>query len=997
MITTEEIKRRLRDGANNLRGSMDAGRYKDYVLGLMFYKFLSDKTLDTFKELSGLTGVTEGELVKDYRENHANLGTQLEKNLQQTLGYYVLPEYLYQTWLEDIRSGTFDVQKITDSLNHFERTIAITNDSEDFKGLFSASTLDFTNTGLGSTLNERSKSIKALILLFADLNMVSLQKGNILGESYEYLIGQFAMESGAKAGEFYTPQQVSEVMAQIVAKTQTVRSIYDPTVGSGSLLLTVKKHLSRDAQRNLTFYGQEKNTATYNLTRMNLLLHGVRSEKMSIKNGDTLGPDWPENYSRPYEGMRFDAVVMNPPYSVLNWNRFDLNVSDPRFELFGVLPPDSKGDYAFLLHGLYHLKTEGTMAIVLPIGVLFRGGAEGDIRQSLIDNNQIEAVICLPDKIFFNTSIPVCIIILKKKRMESDVLFVDASKEFGELKNRNQLRAEDINKIVEIVANKEEKENYSYIATIDEIKGNDYNLNVQNYVDVYGVAKIITDTNFEYIRELKGSKKYMEAVFVAIKYKNLHKNSEMEKFVFEFLKGAKSNQEQLLSDGVSFSKVVNKLAWARSFLKANNIIDNQKKGYWTLTNQGEKIKSIYFDNKYFDGRFDTIDSFVFKSLHVFDEDRPIYNVEFDKSNNQFNEHVINKSILIGENGAGKSSILRAISQIYLVLSKNQERNVRVNLNDLDYTSYNLKYKVNQDVFRVELVKEKSNIKIICEKNDSEIPFSHLLFPKKTLAISTIVNDTFMFSSNDYYKYLGTRSSSNGSFKGELDKSTIRYFSNIDSNDRMGYLVDILEPLDIAKIFLKNNQLFVSKNKVIFKFEYLSSGEKNYLNIFMAIISEADTSNIILIDEPESSLHPSWQIDFLSELDKLLQKMKIISHVIIATHSHFLVSDVHPENSYIIHCFKNEECRNVTQLIESDTYGWSAENVLYNIFGMRTTRNSYFFNDMNRMINLVENQSTDYDDLKNIVVKLKKYSLSIDDPLNNVIKIAEEYYYENKTD
>lgn len=213
MITTEEIKRRLWDGANDLRGSMDASRYKDYMLGLMFYKFLSDKTLETFRQTSGMQGATEQELVESYIQMKAQLGEILEKMIQKVLGYFVAPEYFYQTWIRDINSGNFEVQKVTDSLNNFERTIAVSGDADDFKGLFSSSTLDLTDTALGSNLNERSKNIKSLILLFADLNMVALQKGDVLGDAYEYLIGQFAMESGKKAGEFYTPRQVSEVMA----------------------------------------------------------------------------------------------------------------------------------------------------------------------------------------------------------------------------------------------------------------------------------------------------------------------------------------------------------------------------------------------------------------------------------------------------------------------------------------------------------------------------------------------------------------------------------------------------------------------------------------------------------------------------------------------------------------------------------------------------------------------------------------------------------------
>lgn len=484
VITSEEIKRRLWDGANELRGSMDASRYKDYMLGLMFYKFLSDKTLETFKVTSGLGRMSEAELVEEYTKAKAEYGDQLNKMIQNVLGYYVSPEYLYQTWLKDINSGDFEVQKVTDSLNNFERTIAVSGDSADFKGLFSSSTLDLTDTALGSNLNERSKNIKALILLFADLNMVALQKGDVLGDAYEYLIGQFAMESGKKAGEFYTPRQVSEVMAQIVAKTSDIKSIYDPTVGSGSLLLTVKKHLDADTQKNLSYYGQEKNTATYNLTRMNLLLHGVRPEKMTIKNGDTLSQDWPEDPERPNEGVQFDAVVMNPPYSVKNWNKAKLKVSDPRFEVAGVLPPDSKGDFAFLLHGLFHLGQHGTMAIVLPHGVLFRGSAEGEIRERLLEKNYIDTIIGLPKNLFTNTGIEVAVVILKKNRKIGEpVLIIDASHNFIKVGKQNVLREKDIAKIVDTFVERRQEEGYSHLATREEILGNEFNLNISRYID----------------------------------------------------------------------------------------------------------------------------------------------------------------------------------------------------------------------------------------------------------------------------------------------------------------------------------------------------------------------------------------------------------------------------------------------------------------------------------------------------------------------------------
>ena len=483
MITSEEIKRRLWDGANELRGSMDASRYKDYMLGLMFYKFLSDKTLDTFKNSANLNGLTEEELVEEYKKAREKHDKALDMTIQNILGYYVVPEYLYQTWIADINSGDFEVQKVTDSLHNFERSIATGTGSDDFKGLFSSSTIDLTDTALGSNLNERSKNIQALILLFADLNMVSLQKGDVLGDAYEYLIGQFAMESGKKAGEFYTPPQVSEVMAQIVAKSSKIESIYDPTVGSGSLLLTVGKHLDSDTQKNLNYYGQEKNTATYNLTRMNLLLHGVRPEKMTIKNGDTLSHDWPEDPKRPNEGVQFDAVVMNPPYSVKNWNRSDLKISDPRFEIAGVLPPDGKGDFAFLLHGLFHLGQNGTMAIVLPHGVLFRGGAEGEIRKRLLEKNYIDTIIGLPSNLFTNTGIPVVVIILKKNRELNDpVLIIDGSQNFVKVGKQNVLLEKDIAKIVDTFVERTIKEGYSYLVQRDEILENDFNMNITRYV-----------------------------------------------------------------------------------------------------------------------------------------------------------------------------------------------------------------------------------------------------------------------------------------------------------------------------------------------------------------------------------------------------------------------------------------------------------------------------------------------------------------------------------
>lgn len=483
MVTSEEIKRRLWNGANELRGSMDASRYKDYMLGLMFYKFLSDKTLEAFSTSARIDKMSEDNLVKEYTKAREEYGESLDQILQEVLGYYVLPEYLYQNWVIDINSGDFELQNVTDSLHNFEKTIAVEAGNTDFKGLFSSSTIDLTDTALGNNLKERSDNIQKLIMLFADLNMVDLQEGDILGDAYEYLIGQFAMESGKKAGEFYTPHQVSEVMARIVTNSSKIESIYDPTVGSGSLLITVGKHLNDTEKKDLHYYGQEKNTTTYNLARMNLLLHGVRPENMTLRNANTLGYDWPEDPNRPNEGVQFDAVVMNPPYSAKNWNKESLKISDPRFQIGGVLPPDSKGDFAFLLHGLFHLRQSGTMAIVLPHGVLFRGGAEGEIRQRLLEKNYIDTIIGLPSNLFTNTGIPVVIIVLKKNRkLEDPILVIDSSEEFIKVGKQNVLEEKNIAKIVDTYIEKNEEEGYSALVYRKDLIENDYNMNIPRYV-----------------------------------------------------------------------------------------------------------------------------------------------------------------------------------------------------------------------------------------------------------------------------------------------------------------------------------------------------------------------------------------------------------------------------------------------------------------------------------------------------------------------------------
>ena len=310
MITSEELEARLWAGANDLRGSMDASRYKDYMLGLMFYKFLSEKTLAAYRKMTHTTA-TGTALLHEYQAMWDARGAQLRSRFLKDPGYYILPGDLYDTWVEDIGGGTFELQHVIDAFSHFDRMILDSASKDDFQNLFS--TMDLTDSALGANLNARSKNISSLIRIFADFSITDLQKNDVIGDAYEYLIGQFAMESGKKAGEFYTPHQVSDVIARIVSHSvPDLTSIYDPCVGSGSLLLTVKYYLDEEKKRTLHYYGQEKNTATYNLTRMNLMLHDVKPAMMDIKNADTLEDDWPEDPARPDEGRLFDAVVMIP-------------------------------------------------------------------------------------------------------------------------------------------------------------------------------------------------------------------------------------------------------------------------------------------------------------------------------------------------------------------------------------------------------------------------------------------------------------------------------------------------------------------------------------------------------------------------------------------------------------------------------------------------------------------------------------------------------------
>jgi type I restriction enzyme M protein len=478
-----ELNTKLWASADILRGKMDAGEYKNYLLGLVFYKYLSDQQLRAvYEEENGKVAEYPNRetqftgLLEWYDEDAEDIRQIISKKL----GYFIEPNYLFYTLQK--KASEYEFQ-ISDLQNAF---IELGRQGEHFTGLFDD--VDLTSTKLGSNAQQRNVTITEVIKTLDEIDLFG-HDGDVIGDAYEYLIGQFAAGAGKKAGEFYTPQAVSKIISEIVAIGQENIApfhIYDPAMGSGSLMLNIRQYVNNP--RKVHYHGQELNTTTYNLARMNLILHGVEQERMcrkngesSLKNGDTLDEDWPTD-----EPYLFNAVVMNPPYSAV-WSADTKFLSDARFELYGKLAPKSKADFAFLLHGFYHLNEKGTMGIVLPHGVLFRGSAEGVIRKTLLEKGAIYAVIGLPPNIFYGTSIPTVVLILKKGREDNgrDVLFIDASNDYEKQKNQNDLRSKDISKIVEAYKNRKSISKYAHLASYEEIVSNDYNLNIPRYVDTF--------------------------------------------------------------------------------------------------------------------------------------------------------------------------------------------------------------------------------------------------------------------------------------------------------------------------------------------------------------------------------------------------------------------------------------------------------------------------------------------------------------------------------
>ncbi|WP_338731781.1 type I restriction-modification system subunit M [Bacillus subtilis] len=471
-----ELNAILFSAADNLRSKMDASEYKNYLLGLIFYKYLSDKLLEKVVEIADEslekynTQEKQTQLYKDLLADE-EIKNDLIETLVDTLGYDIEPEYLFNVLTNHAKLNTFQLNDLNKAF------IDLSTKYDQFNGLFDD--VDLKSKKLGSDDQQRNITISEVLRRLNDVDVIG-HNGDVIGDAYEYLIGQFASEAGKKAGEFYTPHQVSDMMARIAAigqENKKLFSVFDPTMGSGSLMLNIRNYIHHPD--SVKYHGQELNTTTFNLAKMNLILHGVNKEDMRLRNGDTLNKDWPTD-----EPYTFDAVLMNPPYSA-KWSADATFLDDSRFNRYGKLAPKSKADFAFLLHGFYHLKDSGTMAIVLPHGVLFRGAAEGVIRKKLLEDGSIDAVIGMPANLFFGTSIPTTVIILKKNRSNRDVLFIDASKEFIKGKNQNKLSKENIDKILETYKKREDVEKYAHVATFEEIKENDFNLNIPRYVDTF--------------------------------------------------------------------------------------------------------------------------------------------------------------------------------------------------------------------------------------------------------------------------------------------------------------------------------------------------------------------------------------------------------------------------------------------------------------------------------------------------------------------------------
>jgi type I restriction enzyme M protein len=480
----KQLETQLWNIANTLRGKMNADEFRDYILGFIFYKYLSERMNLYANSLLESDGIKYADINENTDEGKDYLEAIKEEALTH-LGYFLKPSELFGAIARRGNADASDEDGETKSnfiledlgkiLTNIEQSTMGTESEDDFDNLFED--LDLTSTKLGRTEAAKNQIIAKVLahLDKIDFHLADASR-DVLGDAYEYLIGQFASGAGKKAGEFYTPQEVSKVLAKIVTTGKTkLKTVYDPTCGSGSLLLRVAREVSEVGK----FYGQELNRTTYNLARMNMILHGVHYQKFDIRQEDSL--ERPQHFD-----LRSEAIVANPPFSAI-WSASPLHLGDDRFSQYGRLAPGSKADFAFIQHMIHHLADNGIMAVVAPHGVLFRGGAEGHIRQYLIkDRNYLDAVIGLPTNIFYGTNIPTCILVFKKCRENPDnILFIDASKHFEKTKKQSYLRSQDIEKIIMAFRSRIDEDKYSHAATLKEVKENDYNLNIPRYIDIF--------------------------------------------------------------------------------------------------------------------------------------------------------------------------------------------------------------------------------------------------------------------------------------------------------------------------------------------------------------------------------------------------------------------------------------------------------------------------------------------------------------------------------
>lgn len=473
-MNKQQLASKIWASANKMRSKIPANEYKDFILGFIFYKFLSDGEVAFLKK----NGMTDKELESLDEKDSAAV-----QFCQDNLGYFIAYDYLFPTWLEKDKAKTFDISNVHDGLMSFGRLIG-KNYRQVFEGIFD--TLSIGLQKLGETAGKQTKAVADLLNLISGIPMSGRQDYDVLGFIYEYLISNFAASAGKKAGEFYTPHEVSVMMSEIIAahlKNAKNIEIYDPTSGSGSLLINIGRSVSRfvSGENKIKYYAQELKSDTYNLTRMNLVMRGIAPANLDTRNADTLEEDWP--LTDAMKPLRVDAVVSNPPYSQ-EWKPDEAKKLDPRYS-YGMAPK-SKADYAFLLHDLYHLKPNGIMTIVLPHGVLFRGkendNSEWTIRRNLVENNNIDAIIGLPPNIFFGTGIPTLVMVLKKSKPDDRVLFVDASLGFEKAGKKNRLRASDIRRIADAVSGRMEMSGFSRLVDREEIRANGYNLNIPRYI-----------------------------------------------------------------------------------------------------------------------------------------------------------------------------------------------------------------------------------------------------------------------------------------------------------------------------------------------------------------------------------------------------------------------------------------------------------------------------------------------------------------------------------